>query len=60
MKKINTTYIGYLIGAVFIAGLVLVFTGKATLSEVSEFGAGIVAVLSAFGFIKAQDKGGTL
>lgn len=58
MKKINTNYIAYGILAVFIGGLALVFTGKATLGEVSEFGAGIVAILTAYGFLKAADKKG--
>lgn len=58
MKKINTTHIAYIILAVFLIGLILVWFGKATIGEVSELGAGVVAVLTAIGLLKAQDKGG--
>lgn len=55
-NKLTTNTIAALIIAVFICGLVLVFLGKATFTEVSTFGSGAVSLLAAFGFIKAADK----
>ncbi len=55
-NKLTTNTIAALIIAVFICGLVLVFMGKATLTEVTIFGSGLVSLLTALGFISAADK----
>ena len=60
MLNSKTNKIAYAILAILLLGMVLVYFGKATLTEVSTFGTGIVALFTAIGFLRSADakKGG--
>jgi succinate-acetate transporter protein len=57
MKNLQTSIIGWLLMAAFGAAIVVVVTGKASLSEAGGFIGIIIAALSGYGFIKAKDAG---
>jgi hypothetical protein len=60
MRNRKTNNIAYLIFACLVLAIVLVFFDKATLTEVSGFGAGIVTLFTGIGFLRSADakKGG--